>query len=77
MNADPDTDGERYSAERYASGLSRRQFFTLVFAFWAYVTLSNVLYAYGMRTGIAKSPTWRCSRPGMRGCCSTCCCCRW
>jgi hypothetical protein len=37
-----------------ASGLSRRQFFTLVFAFWAYVTISNVLYAYGMRTGISK-----------------------
>jgi hypothetical protein len=54
MNADPETDGERFSAERYASGLSRRQFFTLVFVFWAYVTLSNVLYAYGMRTGIAK-----------------------
>ena len=54
MNADPETDGERFSAERYASGLSRRQFFTLVVVFWAYVTLSNVLYAYGMRTGIAK-----------------------
>ncbi len=37
-----------------APGLSRRQFFTLVFVFWAYVALSNVLYAYGMRTGIAK-----------------------
>ena len=54
MNGDPETDGERFSAERYASGLSRCQFFTLVFVFWAYVTLSNVLYAYGMRTGIAK-----------------------
>jgi hypothetical protein len=39
---------------RDTSGLSRRQFFTLVFAFWAYVTVSNVLYAYGMRTGISK-----------------------
>jgi hypothetical protein len=38
----------------YASSLSRRQFFTIVGLFWAYVTLSNVLYAYGMRTGIAK-----------------------
>jgi hypothetical protein len=36
------------------SGLSRRQFFTLVFVFWAYVTVSNVIYAYAMRTGIAK-----------------------
>jgi hypothetical protein len=41
-------------AHRDTSGLSRRQFFTLVFAFWAYVTVSNVLYAYGMRTGISK-----------------------
>jgi hypothetical protein len=38
----------------YASSLSRRQFFTIVGLFWAYVTLSNVLWAYGMRTGIAK-----------------------
>jgi hypothetical protein len=34
--------------------LSRRQFFTIVGLFWAYVTVSNVLYAYGMRTGIAQ-----------------------
>jgi hypothetical protein len=54
MDRDPDTDLERFSAERYAAGLSRRQFFTLVFLFWAYVTVSNVLYAYGMRTGISK-----------------------
>jgi hypothetical protein len=38
----------------YASSLSSRQFFTIVALFWAYVTLSNVLWAYGMRTGIAK-----------------------
>jgi hypothetical protein len=38
----------------YASSLSRRQFFTIVGLFWAYVTVSNVLYAYGMRTGIGK-----------------------
>jgi sensor histidine kinase YesM len=38
----------------YASSLSRRQFFTIVGLFWAYVTVSNVLYAYGMRTGTAK-----------------------
>jgi hypothetical protein len=40
--------------EHYASALSRRQFLLIVGLFWAYVTLSNVLYAYGMRTGIAK-----------------------
>ena len=39
---------------QYASSLSRRQFFTIVGLFWAYVTVSNVLYAYGMRTGISK-----------------------
>ncbi len=40
--------------EHYASALSRRQFLTLVGVFWVYVTVSNVLYAYGMRTGIGK-----------------------
>jgi two-component system, LytTR family, sensor kinase len=38
----------------YAEALSRRQFFLIVGLFWVYVTISNVLYAYGMRTGIAK-----------------------
>ena len=42
------------SAPHYASVLSRRQFFAIVCLFWLYVTLSNVLYAYGMRTGIAQ-----------------------
>ena len=32
---------------------SRRQFLWIAGLFWLYVTLSNVLYAYGMRTGIA------------------------
>ncbi len=38
---------------RYSGGLSRRQFFGIVCLFWLYVTMSNVLYAYGMRTAIA------------------------
>lgn len=38
----------------YAGVLTRRQFFGIVCAFWLYVTLSNVLYAYSMRTGIAQ-----------------------
>ncbi len=38
----------------FAGGLSRRQFFAIVGLFWLYVTLSNVLYAYSMRTGIAR-----------------------
>jgi two-component sensor histidine kinase len=42
------------STRESALDLSRRQFFLIVCLFWAYVTLSNVLYAYGMRTGIAK-----------------------
>ena len=54
MDGYPDITPERHPAERCASGLSRHQFITLVCLFWAYVTVSNVLYAYGMRTGIAK-----------------------
>jgi hypothetical protein len=45
------------SVQQYASALSRRQFLLIVGLFWAYVTLSNVLYAYGMRTGIGKITT--------------------
>jgi hypothetical protein len=42
------------SPHAYAADLSRRQFFLIVCLFWTYVTLSNVLYAYGMRTGIVQ-----------------------
>jgi hypothetical protein len=38
----------------YAGGLTRRQFFAIVCLFWLYVTISNVLYAYGMRSGVAR-----------------------
>jgi signal transduction histidine kinase len=38
----------------YAGGLSRRQFFAIVCSFWLYATLSDVLYAYSMRMGIAR-----------------------
>jgi hypothetical protein len=41
-------------APLYVPGASRRQFLLIVGLFWVYVTISNVLYAYGMRTGIAK-----------------------
>jgi hypothetical protein len=54
MDGYPNITPERHRGERGASGLSRCQFITLVCLFWAYVTVSNVLYAYGMRTGIAK-----------------------
>ena len=42
------------TSARYAGGLSPRQFFAIVSLFWVYVTLSDVLYAYSMRTGIAR-----------------------
>jgi signal transduction histidine kinase len=41
------------SVPNYANGLTRRQFFAIVCSFWLYATLSDVLYAYGMRMGIA------------------------
>jgi signal transduction histidine kinase len=47
--------GAKSTSHFYAGGLSRRQFFAIVGFFWLYVTLSNVLYAYGMRTGIAQA----------------------
>jgi Histidine kinase len=41
------------SARRFAGGLSLRQFLGLTCLFWVYVALSNILYAYSMRSGIA------------------------
>ncbi len=42
------------SARRFAGGLSLRQFLGIACLFWVYVTLSNILYAYSMRTGISR-----------------------
>ena len=42
------------SQPSYAGGLSRRQFVAVVCSFWLYATLSDVLYAYSMRTGFAR-----------------------
>jgi hypothetical protein len=42
------------SARRFAGGLTPRQFLGVAGLFWVYVTLSNILYAYSMRTGIAR-----------------------
>jgi two-component system, LytTR family, sensor kinase len=39
---------------RHLGGLSARQFVGMVCLFWLYVVLSNVLYAYSMRTGLAR-----------------------
>ncbi len=44
---------ETPSVRRFAGELTLRQFVALVCSFWLYVTLSNVLYAYSMRTGIS------------------------
>jgi len=40
-------------ARRFAGGLSLRQFLGISCLFWAYVAVSNILYAYSMRTGMA------------------------
>jgi hypothetical protein len=41
------------STRRFVGGLSLPQFLAVAALFWVYVTLSNILYAYSMRTGIA------------------------
>jgi hypothetical protein len=47
------TEIDHPSIPNYARGLRPGQFYAIVALFWLYVTLSNVLYAYSMRTGIA------------------------
>jgi hypothetical protein len=42
------------STARFAGGLTRLQFVGVVCLFWVYVTVSNLLYGYSMRTGIAR-----------------------
>jgi hypothetical protein len=42
---------------RFAGGLTRGQFLAIVCLFWVYVTVSNLLYGYSMRTGIAHLTT--------------------
>jgi hypothetical protein len=46
-----------FGGAEVAPGLTWRQFVAIVCAFWLYVTVSNVLYAYGMRMGISKFTT--------------------
>ena len=41
-------------SRRFVGGLSLRQFLGIACLFWVYVALSNILYAYSMRTGIAR-----------------------
>jgi Histidine kinase len=42
------------ATRRFAGGLSVRQFLGITCLFWVYVALSNILYAYSMRTGMAR-----------------------
>src|ERR1700676_4056047 len=42
------------STRRFVGGLSLPQFLGIACLFWVYVALSNILYAYSMRTGIAR-----------------------
>jgi len=42
------------SARRFVGGLSLSQFLGVAGLFWAYVTVTNILYAYSMRTGLAR-----------------------
>jgi signal transduction histidine kinase len=42
------------STTRFAGGLSLQQFLGISCLFWLYVSLSNLLYGYSMRTGIAR-----------------------
>jgi Histidine kinase len=39
---------------RFVGGLTQQQFLAIVCLFWAYVTVSNLLYGYSMRAGIAR-----------------------
>ncbi|GAC1663985.1 MAG: hypothetical protein NVS9B2_00910 [Steroidobacteraceae bacterium] len=41
-------------ARRFAGGLTLQQFLGITCLFWVYVALSNILYAYSMRTGMAR-----------------------
>src|SRR5277367_4609024 len=42
------------ASRRFAGGLSVRQFLGITCLFWVYVALSNILYAYSMRTGMSR-----------------------
>jgi hypothetical protein len=42
------------NTRRFVGGLTQQQFLAIVCLFWIYVTVSNLLYGYSMRTGIAR-----------------------
>jgi Histidine kinase len=48
------TSSAESTMRRFAGGLTRPQFLAIVGLFWAYVTVSNLLYGYSMRVSIAR-----------------------
>jgi Histidine kinase len=46
--------GSAHSSQRFAGGLTHLQFLGIVCLFWVYVTISNLLYGYGMSAGLAR-----------------------
>jgi Histidine kinase len=46
--------GSTIPTRRFVGGLTQQQFLAIVCLFWAYVTVSNLLYGYSMRAGIAR-----------------------
>ena len=46
--------GSDFSRQRFAGGLTQLQFLGIVCLFWVYVTVSNLLYGYSMRLGLAR-----------------------
>jgi hypothetical protein len=46
--------GSAPSSQRFAGGLTQAQFLGIVCLFWVYVTISNLLYIYSLRNGIAR-----------------------
>lgn len=46
--------GSTTPTRRFVGGLTQQQFLAIVCLFWAYVTVSNLLYGYSMRAGIAR-----------------------
>ena len=59
------------STARFAGGLTRLQFVGVVCLFWVYVTVSNLLYGYSMRTGIARVTNVMVFAAWISACCST------
>jgi Histidine kinase len=46
-----------FQSKRFSGGLTHQQFLLIACLFWVYVTVSNLLYGYSMRAGIARVST--------------------